>query len=185
MPDRNITFEIKEHLGTIAKYGSGWNKELNIISWNGAAPKFDIRDWDEHHEKMSRGVTLNQWEMRKLHDLYLARNNRVAVARGRALEAERNARKEAAFQHREETIPSELTPEVREDLPEESPAEIPELNPTEIPELNPAESAAKNGVLPEEEHRGSSAARGEGLNVDAETGEVLERAETDSAEEPF
>jgi hypothetical protein len=101
MPDRNITFEIKEHLGTIAQYGTGWNKELNIISWNGGAPKFDIRDWDEYHEKMSRGVTLTQWEMRKLADLYIARNNDKAIERGKQIEAQRNARKEASYQRKE------------------------------------------------------------------------------------
>ena len=46
MSERNITFEIKEHLGVIAEFDNGWNKELNIISWNGNTPKYDIRDWD-------------------------------------------------------------------------------------------------------------------------------------------
>ena len=104
MPDRNITFEIREHLGTIARYGTGWNKELNLISWNGGTPKFDIRDWDEHHEKPSRGVTLSQWEMRKMVDLYIARNNRQAVQRGRAIEDERNARKAASYKQYEESL---------------------------------------------------------------------------------
>lgn len=104
MPDRNITFEIREHLGTIAKYGTGWNKELNLISWNGGTPKFDIRDWDDHHEKPSRGVTLSQWEMRKMVDLYIARNNRQAVERGRAIEDERNARRAASYRQYEESL---------------------------------------------------------------------------------
>ena len=43
MPDREITFEIKEHYGTISKFENQWAKELNLISWNGAAAKFDIR----------------------------------------------------------------------------------------------------------------------------------------------
>ena len=29
-----------------------WKKELNLISWDGKARKFDIRSWDENHEKM-------------------------------------------------------------------------------------------------------------------------------------
>lgn len=97
MPERNITFEIKEHLGVIARRDSNWNRELNLISWNGAPAKYDIRDWDEFHEKMSRGITLSQWEMRKMVDLYVSRNNERAIARGRAIQAERNARKDAAF----------------------------------------------------------------------------------------
>ena len=50
MPDNTFTFEIREHLGVIARYESGWRKELNLVSWNGGAPKYDVRDWDPHHE---------------------------------------------------------------------------------------------------------------------------------------
>ena len=96
MPDRDFTFEIEEHFGVISSREDGWNKELNLVRWNGAAAKYDIREWDEHHEQMRRGVTLNQWEMRKLIDLFISRNNHAAVARGRAIEAERNARRIAA-----------------------------------------------------------------------------------------
>ena len=42
MSEKNITFEIKEHLGVITRFESGWNRELNIISWNGAAAKYDL-----------------------------------------------------------------------------------------------------------------------------------------------
>ena len=73
MPDKNITFEIREYLGVISQHDSGWNKELNIISWNGQSPKYDLGDWDPHHERMSRGITLLPGEMRKLVDLYFAR----------------------------------------------------------------------------------------------------------------
>lgn len=96
MPDRDFTFEIEEHFGVISSREDGWNKELNLVRWNGAAAKYDIREWDEHHEQMRRGVTLNQWEMRKLIDLFISRNNHAVVARGRAIEAERNARRIAA-----------------------------------------------------------------------------------------
>ena len=41
-----ITFEIKEHIGVLCVYHTGWKKELNLVSWNGNAPKYDIRDWD-------------------------------------------------------------------------------------------------------------------------------------------
>ena len=113
MPERNITFEIKEHLGTIANYETGWNKELNIISWNGAPAKYDIRDWDEFHTRMSRGVTLNPWEMRKMADLYLTRNSERAVSRGKAIEAERNKRRSQAARNNE----SHVEPEAAEKEP--------------------------------------------------------------------
>lgn len=95
MPDKNITFEIKEHLGVITRFDNGWNRELNIISWNGAAAKYDLRDWDSHHERMRKGITLHAQEMRKLVDLYLNNNSQKAVEEGRALEAERRARQKA------------------------------------------------------------------------------------------
>lgn len=137
MPDRNITFEIREHLGTIAKYGTGWNKELNLISWNGGTPKFDIRDWDDHHEKPSRGVTLSQWEMRKMVDLYIARNNRLAVERGRAIEDDRNARRAASYKQYEESLNRDVATEA--------------TGPVEAVQAAPAEPPAPVAVETEEQ----------------------------------
>ena len=67
--DREISFEILEHIGVLSTYSTGWNKELNIVRWNGGQPKYDIRDWDLDHEHMSRGVTLHEKEMRQMFDL--------------------------------------------------------------------------------------------------------------------
>ena len=44
----------------------GWRKELNLVSWNGAAPKYDLRDWAPAHEKMGKGVTLTKDEAKAL-----------------------------------------------------------------------------------------------------------------------
>lgn len=68
--DRDIVFELKEHIGIIDTYATGWTKELNLISWNEAPPKFDIRDWNPEHERMSRGITLHGEQMRNLVGLY-------------------------------------------------------------------------------------------------------------------
>lgn len=65
----DINFEIKETVGTISQSPKGWNKELNLISWNGKAPKFDLRDWAPEHEKMGKGVTLTAEELKELRDL--------------------------------------------------------------------------------------------------------------------
>ena len=40
-----IKFEIKETIGTLSTSPKGWNKELNLVSWNGKEPKYDLRDW--------------------------------------------------------------------------------------------------------------------------------------------
>lgn len=55
-------YEIKEHIGVISESPKGWRKELNIVSYNDAPAKFDIRDWAPEHEKMGKGVTLNEEE---------------------------------------------------------------------------------------------------------------------------
>lgn len=94
MPDKNITYEIREYLGVISEHDSGWTKELNIISWNGQTPKYDLRDWDPHHERMSRGITLHPAEMRKLVDLYLASNNRKRIEEGKSDEEKKRQRQE-------------------------------------------------------------------------------------------
>ncbi len=62
-------YEILTHIGILSQNQSGWAKELNIVKWNQANPKFDIRDWDGEHEKMSRGVSLNLHEAQKLSEL--------------------------------------------------------------------------------------------------------------------
>ncbi len=59
-------FEITQELGVLSESKSGWKRELNLISWNGAEPKFDIRDWSPDHEKMGKGISLNPNEVDKL-----------------------------------------------------------------------------------------------------------------------
>jgi hypothetical protein len=67
MPD--IKFEIVKKIGVLSKAGSGWTKELNLISWNDREPKYDIRDWSADGEKMGKGVTLSKDELSALRDL--------------------------------------------------------------------------------------------------------------------
>ncbi|MBA9028127.1 MULTISPECIES: YdbC family protein [Bacillaceae] len=64
-----IKYEIKESIGSISQSPKGWNKELNVISWNGKEPKFDLRDWAPEHEKMGKGLTLTLDEVKSLRDL--------------------------------------------------------------------------------------------------------------------
>ena len=62
----DIKFDIVEEIGVLSENAKGWRKELNKISWNGAAPKYDIRDWAPEHEKMGKGVTLTEEEFNEL-----------------------------------------------------------------------------------------------------------------------
>lgn len=64
---------MKQELGVLSESAKGWTKELNLISWNGGAPKYDIRDWAPEHEKMGKGVTLSEEEAKKLAELLAAK----------------------------------------------------------------------------------------------------------------
>ena len=58
-----LRFEIKKTLGCISDEKGGWAKELNLVSWNGNDPKYDLRSWDDSHEKMGKGITLTKEEL--------------------------------------------------------------------------------------------------------------------------
>ena len=62
-------YDITEEIAVIAESAKGWNKELNLISWNGREPKYDLRDWAPEHEKMGKGITLSKEELKKLRDV--------------------------------------------------------------------------------------------------------------------
>jgi len=63
---KEIKYEIISNIGVVSKQPSGWKKELNRISWNGGDPKYDLRDWAPEHDKMGKGVTLSEDELRIL-----------------------------------------------------------------------------------------------------------------------
>ena len=65
----DIKYEITQELGVLSESKSGWTREINLISWNGAAPKFDIRDWAPEHEKMGKGIALSPDEVTKLKEI--------------------------------------------------------------------------------------------------------------------
>lgn len=66
----DIKYEIIEELGVLSESTKGWRKEINLISWNGAAPKYDIREWAPGREKMGKGVTLTADEVTELNKLF-------------------------------------------------------------------------------------------------------------------
>ncbi|HDS03261.1 MAG TPA: hypothetical protein ENN72_06070 [Firmicutes bacterium] len=64
----DITVEIVKEIGVLSESNKGWTKELNLVSWNGREPKYDLREWDPDHAKMSKGITLTKEEAMKLRD---------------------------------------------------------------------------------------------------------------------
>lgn len=62
----DIQVEITRHIAVLSESSKGWKKEVNLVSWNGQAPKYDIRSWSPDHAKMSKGTTLTKEEAQKL-----------------------------------------------------------------------------------------------------------------------
>ena len=63
----DITMEVKKKFGKIGK-----KMQLNLISWNGAPAKYDVRNWYEDKEgnlKYAKGITLTEDEAKDLRDL--------------------------------------------------------------------------------------------------------------------
>ena len=79
--DGVVEYTIHEHIAVLDRYEGRevpWTREINIVSWNGGQPKFDIREWSSDHRKMSRGITLTEEQAMKmtkaLVDRYRARS---------------------------------------------------------------------------------------------------------------
>lgn len=65
----DIKYDIIKEIAVLSENARGWRKEVNLISWNGGAAKYDIRDWAPEHEKMGKGTTLSEEEMKKLKEV--------------------------------------------------------------------------------------------------------------------
>lgn len=65
----DIKFLITREIGVLGEGGKGWQKEINLVSWNDRKAKLYIRDWGPDHERMGKGVTLNKDEAIKLKQL--------------------------------------------------------------------------------------------------------------------
>ncbi|NLT12204.1 MAG: hypothetical protein GXY06_07330 [Clostridiaceae bacterium] len=69
MPKQEITSEIIKEIGILSSGKSGWNREVNIVRWNGGKAKLDIRDWGPDHEKARKGITLSSEEVAVLKEI--------------------------------------------------------------------------------------------------------------------
>ena len=65
----DIKLELIEKIGVLSTAASGWTKELNLVSWNEQAPKYDLREWSPDRERRGKGVTLTKEELAKLKEL--------------------------------------------------------------------------------------------------------------------
>ena len=56
---REIQYEIVKEIAVLSTSDSGYTKEINLISWNGKGPKYDIRSVSQKREERCKGITLN------------------------------------------------------------------------------------------------------------------------------
>ena len=61
-----LKFEITERIGVLSENAKGWTKELNKVSWNEREPKYDLREWNQDHSRMGKGITLTDEEVETL-----------------------------------------------------------------------------------------------------------------------
>ena len=50
-----IKYEIVERIAVLGERPRGWERQLNLISWNDGDPKYDIRDWSPDGTRMGKG----------------------------------------------------------------------------------------------------------------------------------
>lgn len=68
MAGTTFSYEITERIAILSKRGDT-SKELNKISYNGAAPKYDLRSWRRTSDGgtlLLKGLTLTDEEMNAL-----------------------------------------------------------------------------------------------------------------------
>lgn len=63
---KDIQFEIVKEIAVLSVSDSGYTKEINLISWNGKEPKYDIRSFSPNREKCGKGITLTETEAKCL-----------------------------------------------------------------------------------------------------------------------
>lgn len=61
-----IKYEIVERIAVLGQRPKGWERQLNLISWNDAEPKYDIRDWSPDGTRMGKGISLSREELSNL-----------------------------------------------------------------------------------------------------------------------
>ena len=61
-----FTYEVTERIAVLSTNARGWERQLNMVSWNGAEPKLDIHDWSPDHSRCTSRGTFTHEEARVL-----------------------------------------------------------------------------------------------------------------------
>ncbi len=59
-------YEITERIAVLSQNPNGWERQLNLVSWNEREPKYDIRDWSPDGNKMGKGISMTAEELNVL-----------------------------------------------------------------------------------------------------------------------
>ena len=55
--------EVVQRIAVLSQRPRGWERQLNLISWNDGEPKYDIRDWSPDGTRMGKGISLSGEEL--------------------------------------------------------------------------------------------------------------------------
>ena len=64
--EEEIECDIIEFYGKFSEGSKNWNKEVNLVSWNGRPAKIDIRSWQRNHERCGKGIAITREEAEEL-----------------------------------------------------------------------------------------------------------------------
>lgn len=60
-----MTLEVIRKIALISGSETGFRKELNVVSWNGREPKYDLRNWSPEGMAL-KGLTLTEEDVKEL-----------------------------------------------------------------------------------------------------------------------
>ena len=73
---REFKYDVKEEIAVLGKTeannGNVYSKEVNLISYNGSNPVYDVRNWTtmaDGERRMGKGITLNADELKALKEV--------------------------------------------------------------------------------------------------------------------
>lgn len=92
--NKGFKYEIVKEKGVLSEGSKGWRKELNLVSWNGADSKYDLRDWAQEHDKMGKGITLTK-EDRSGETENVVRNGSINTIEGKKMSGHASEFREA------------------------------------------------------------------------------------------
>ena len=61
-----MTLEVIKKIAVLNDSDAGYTKELNLVSWNGREPKYDLRTWSPEGIAL-KGLTLTEEEAKELY----------------------------------------------------------------------------------------------------------------------